>query len=61
VTIGGGGSNFVAVINETDSKGAIVAVDILNHGEEFTSAPSAAVNDPKCMCNLEVRTSIKQI
>lgn len=55
-TAGGGGSNFVAVISQTNADGAILAIDILNHGNGFALdlRPSVAVNDPKCMCNLEV-------
>jgi len=55
VTAGGGGFNFVAVISQVNAHGAILAIEILNHGEGFILMPSVAVNDPECMCNFEVK------
>jgi hypothetical protein len=55
VTAGGGGKNFVAVITSTNAVGAIMDIEILNHGDGFVMVPSAAVNNPMCMCNLEVQ------
>jgi hypothetical protein len=55
VTAGGGKSNFVAMISQVNDDGAILTIEILNHGEGIIMMPSVAVNDPQCMCNFEVQ------
>ena len=55
VTAGGRGFNFVAIISQVNAGGAILAIEILNHGEGYILMPSVAVNDPECMCNFEVK------
>jgi hypothetical protein len=35
--------------------GTIMAINIVNHGSNFTSTPSVLVNDSRCLCGHQVR------